>query len=75
MMYISQKSPGVFLPASFHCQKNKSKGSHIRKIWTTFFSAASVTEKRFYLIGAGWVFDVSSCMGYPTFTIVTSRMT
>lgn len=60
--------PGVFLPASFHCQKNKSKGSHIRKIWTTFFLphlqrrkaflAGLVLTVMFWIVSSMFVWDI-----------------
>ena len=57
-----------FLSAAFHCQENKSTGSHIGKIWTTFFLAETAEEKGIFsgtFAGNCFLDDLFTvCMGY-----------
>ena len=60
--------PAVFLRTAAHRQKDKSKGSHIGKIWTTLFCAGNAAQKSVsgrFISGGGFLADfVFICVGY-----------
>ena len=52
--------PAVFLRTAAHRQKDKSKGSHIGKIWTTLFCAGNAAQKSVsgrFISGGGFLAD------------------
>lgn len=66
--------PAVFLRTAAHRQKDKSKGSHIGKIWTTLFVPGMLRRKAFlaglflavafWLISSLFVWDIQVTGNY-----------